>query len=137
MTRVMILLQRKYSSIREIDRLTKELEDAFARNDDVSAAMLLEMRADEMAKVDECEGEIWRLGEADLSVLQKLKVLITSDATRAVGESSEEKKIYEIRQKTQTLLEKLRKADEKLNRSVTRDKSFYGSGVKERHPVSL
>ena len=54
MTKLMILLQRKYSSIREIDRLTKELEDAFARNDDVSAAMLLEMRAEEMAKVDNC-----------------------------------------------------------------------------------
>ena len=65
MTKLMILLQRKYSSIREIDRLTKELEDAFARNDDVSAAMLLEMRAEEMAKVDNCVGEIWQQGESD------------------------------------------------------------------------
>ena len=137
MTKLMILLQRKYSSIREIDRLTKELEDAFARNDDVSAAMLLEMRAEEMAKVDNCVGEIWEQGESDRRALQKLKVLMTSDPARAAGESPEEEKIYEIRRKTQTLLEKLRKADEKLNRSVTRDKSFYGPGVKARQPVSL
>ena len=54
LTKVMVLLQRKYSSIREISRLTNELKETFARNDEVSAVMLLEMRAEEMAKVDAC-----------------------------------------------------------------------------------
>ena len=125
MTKLMILLQRKYSSIREIDRLTKELEDAFARNDDVSAAMLLEMRAEEMAKVDNCVGEIWQQGESDRRALQKLKVLMTSDPARAAGESPEEEKIYEIRRKFRELLKEVQEKDRILNRRVGGDKSFY------------
>ena len=62
MKKIMILLQRKYSSIREIANLTKELEGAFARNDEVSATMLLQMRADEMEKIERCMEEIWRMG---------------------------------------------------------------------------
>ena len=42
--KVMVLLQRKYNAIREIGRLTRDLGEAFTRNDDISAAMLLEMR---------------------------------------------------------------------------------------------
>lgn len=44
MKKVMILLQKKYSSIRELDRLTRELEEVAARGDGISAAMVLEMR---------------------------------------------------------------------------------------------
>ena len=61
-TKVMILLQRRYSSIREIDRVTKELEEAFVRGDEVSAVMLLEMRADEMAKADEVSSPVFNIG---------------------------------------------------------------------------
>lgn len=107
-TKVMILLQRRYSSIREIDRVTKELEEAFVRGDEVSAVMLLEMRADEMAKADECTDAIWQLGEEDRNAYQKLRLLMLSDPEQTFGESPEEKKIYEIRRKTQETLDKLR-----------------------------
>ena len=48
--KVMILLQRRYNAVRELDRLTTELEDVVARNDGISAAMILQMRGDEMEK---------------------------------------------------------------------------------------
>ena len=86
-TKVMILLQRRYSSIREIDRVTKELEEAFVRGDEVSAVMLLEMRADEMAKADECTDAIWQLGEEDRNAYQKLRLLMLSDPEQTFGES--------------------------------------------------
>lgn len=135
--KVMVLLQRKYNAIREISRLTKDLGESFTRNDDISAAMLLEMRADEMAKVDECVGALWELGESDRSVLQKLRTLLTSDPNTAMGETPEEKKIYEIRQRTQVMLEELKREDRKLNRRVTGEKSFYGTGTEERMPVKV
>ena len=47
-TKVMVLLQRRYNDIREIHKLTKELAEALARNDDVSTSMILQMRAEEM-----------------------------------------------------------------------------------------
>ena len=136
LTKVMVLLQRKYSSIREIDRLTKELEEAFVRGDEVSAVMLLEMRADEMAKADECTDAIWQLGEEDRNAYQKLRLLMLSDPEQTFGESPEEKKIYEIRRKTQETLDKLRTVDQRLNRNVTREKSYYGAEPRKR-PVNI
>ena len=132
----MILLQRRYSSIREIDRVTKELEEAFVRGDEVSAVMLLEMRADEMAKADECTDAIWQLGEEDRNAYQKLRLLMLSDPEQTFGESPEEKKIYEIRRKTQETLDKLRTVDQRLNRNVTREKSYYGAEPRRR-PVNI
>ena len=135
-TKVMILLQRRYSSIREIDRVTKELEEAFVRGDEVSAVMLLEMWADEMAKADECTDAIWQLGEEDRNAYQKLRLLMLSDPEQTFGESPEEKKIYEIRRKTQETLDKLRTVDQRLNRNVTREKSYYGAEPRRR-PVNI
>ena len=135
-TKVMILLQRRYSSIREIDRVTKELEEAFVRGDEVSAVMLLEMRADEMAKADECTDAIWQLGEEDRNAYQKLRLLMLSDPEQTFGESPEEKKIYESRRKTQETLDKLRTVDQRLNRNVTREKSYYGAEPRRR-PVNI
>ncbi|MEH2929805.1 hypothetical protein VSQ48_07820 [Candidatus Ventrimonas sp. KK005] len=135
-TKVMILLQRRYSSIREIDRVTKELEEAFVRGDEVSAVMLLEMRADEMAKADECTDAIWQLGEEDRNAYQKLRLLMLSDPEQTFGESPEEKKIYEIRRKTQETLDKLRTVDQRLNQNVTREKSYYGAEPRRR-PVNI
>ncbi len=135
-TKVMILLQRRYSAIREIDRVTKELEEAFVRGDEVSAAMLLEMRAEEMAKADECTDAIWQLGEEDRQDHQRLRLLMLSDPKQAQAESPEENKIYEIRRKTQETLDKLRAVDQRLNRNVTREKSYYGAEPLRR-PVSI
>lgn len=135
--KVMVLLQRKYNAIREIGRLTRDLGEAFTRNDDISAAMLLEMRAEEMAKVDACIGELWELGETDRSVLGQLRVLLTSDPKNRVGETPEEKKIYEIRRRTQTMLDELKEEDRKLNRRVTGEKSFYKTSREERRPIKV
>ncbi|MCI9283383.1 MAG: hypothetical protein HFG56_08865 [Lachnospiraceae bacterium] len=135
--KVMVLLQRKYNAIREIGRLTRDLGEAFTRNDDISAAMLLEMRAEEMAKVDACIGELWELGETDRSVLGQLRVLLTADPKNRVGETPEEKKIYDIRRRTQTMLDELKEEDRKLNRRVTGEKSFYKTSREERRPIKV
>lgn len=125
---VMVLLQRRYSAVQEIERLTMELRDAFERKDEVSAALLLQMRADEMEKADVCLGEIWRLAENDRKTGEKLRILMLSDPEVSEGKSFEEKKIYEIRQKIRVTAGELRAMDEKMNRSVAREKSFYGTG---------
>ena len=126
-TKVMILLQRRYSSIREIDLVTKELEEAFVRGDEVSAVMLLEMRADEMAKADDCTDEIWNLAGTDKEAQMKLRLLMVSDPQEMVGESAEEKKIYEIRRKTREIIEELRTVDKRLSRKLTGERSYYGT----------
>ena len=121
---VMILLQRKWNSIRELDRLTGEMEETFERNDGISAAMLLQLRQDEMLKIERCMEDIWQLGEVSPTASAKLRELIASDLEKAVGKTPEEKKIYEIRRKTQALLEKLKKKDQELNRRMHGKKSY-------------
>ena len=121
---VMILLQRKWNSIRELDRLTGEMEETFERNDGISAAMLLQLRQDEMLKIERCMEDIWQLGEVSPTASAKLRELIASDLEKAVGKTPEEKKIYEIRRKTQDLLEKLKKKDQELNRRMNGKKSY-------------
>lgn len=122
---VMILLQRRYNFIREISKITKDLGEALARNDEVSTEMILQMRADEMAKADDCTDEIWNLAGADKEAQKKLRLLMVSDPKETKGDSPEENKIYEIRRKTQELIEELREVDQRLNRNLTGDRSFY------------
>ncbi len=130
MRQVMVLFQRRYNSIREIDRLTDELSEAMARNDEVSVALVLQMRADEMAKFDDCTNEIWQMSSIGREALRKIRTLIQSDPEEAISESPEEKKIYEIRRKTQAVIDRIRVIDERLNRIATGKESFYGSGVR-------
>ena len=137
MTKIMILLQRKYSSVRELKRLTRELGEALERHDEVSANMLLQMRADEMAKIDSCMDEIWRIGETDRESMEQLRILITSKPSKAGEKSLEEKKIYEIREKTQAMLDELCALDKRLNQSVAREKSYYKSEGKSKENRSI
>lgn len=127
MKKVMILLQRKYNSVRELDRLTKELEEVAVRNDGISAAMVLEMRGEEMEKTEQCIEELRQMGEENREVYEKLKILLESDPAKAIGETKEEEMIYEIRRKTQDVLDRLRRRDQRLNERVTGQKSFYKS----------
>ena len=123
--KVMILLHRKWNSIREIERLTQELDETFGRNHGISAVMLLQLRADEMEKVEHCMEEIWQLGEGSREAYDKLHELIESDLGQAVGKTPEERKIFEIRRKTQKLLDELKVADQRLNQKMAGKKSFY------------
>lgn len=131
--RVMILLQRKYGAVQEIRRLTRELEEVVSRNDGISAAMILQMRGDEMTRAEQCMEEIWQLGEGGREDYERLRILVESDPDEAAGDTKEEKKIYEIRRKTGIVLEETRKIDERLNRRLAGDRSFYKIGESASH----
>ena len=123
--RIMILLQRRYTAIQELDRLTRELEEIVARNDGISAIMMLQLRGDEMEKADRCMEEIWQMSEGSSEAYEKVKSLVSSDLKTAVGVSKEEEKIFDIRRKTQTVIEKLRRTDQRLSQRLAGEKSFY------------
>ena len=123
---MLLLLQKRYNTLKRIDELTDELRDAFARHDEVSASLLLDMRAEEMAEVDTCIGRIWDLAGAGGDSVDKIRRLMSEDpfATPA-GKSWEENKIFEVRRKTVTLLTQLQDKDRRMNLSVGGDKSYY------------
>lgn len=123
---IMILLQRKYNILREINRITAELQEAVSRNDQVSASLLLQMRGDEMAKVDVCMEKIWLMAEMGPEEAGIIRELVIADpfAARLPG-SFEEQKICEIRQKTISLIKDIQEKDRNLNRRVGGDRSYY------------
>ncbi len=123
---IMIFLQRRYNSLKEIDRLTDDLQNAFARQDEVSASLLLNMRAEEIAKVDALMGQIWDQAHAGGDDAAEVRRLMKEDPFRPpVKDHWEENKIFEIRRKTTELLKRLQEKDRRLSLSVGGEKSFY------------
>lgn len=123
---IMLLLQRRFNALREISRLTAELAESVSRNDQVSAALLIQMRQDEMAKVDACQNTIWLMAEKEPRYAPQIRELMTSDpfAVRPPG-SFEEQQIFEIRQKTSRLIKDIQEKDRYLNLRVGGKRSYY------------
>lgn len=129
-SQVLKLLEKRYASILEIARLTRELEDALGRDDRASALLTLQMRADEMAKADEYMEEIWRMGESNAQNLQKLHWLFRTDPSAAIEERKEEKAVYSLRKKICQMVERLQASDKRLSQRVAGLKSYYGTTIK-------
>lgn len=117
---VAILLQRRYGVLREIYKLTQEMQNAVSRQDEVSLALLLDLRAEEMAKYDTVEQELWKQAEKGHTEWMELKRLLRTDPEQAEKVSDPmENKIFEIRRKSKTLLGQTQQLDQIVNRRVT------------------
>ena len=133
---MMILLQKRYNTLKRIDELTDELQNAFARHDEVSASLLLDMRAEE----DNCRRDtwIWDLAGAGGDSVKEVRRLMTEDPfTAPAAESWEENKIFEVRRKTVTLLKQLQDKDRRMNLSVGGDKSYYKKKQEQKAELTI
>ncbi|MCI9485500.1 MAG: hypothetical protein HFI64_00730 [Lachnospiraceae bacterium] len=124
--RMMLLLQKRYNYLKRVDELTDELRSAFDRHDEVSASLLLDMRAEEIAALDNCSGQIWDLAGAGKAEAREVRRLMHDDPF-AVPETDcwEENKIFEVRRKTVRLLEELQEKDRRMNLSAGGERSYY------------
>ena len=124
--RMMLLLQKRYNYLKRVDELTDELQSAFDRHDEVSASLLLDMRAEEIAALDNCSGQIWDLAGAGKAEAREVRRLMHDDPF-AVPETDcwEENKIFEVRRKTVRLLEELQEKDRRMNLSAGGERSYY------------
>ncbi len=95
--------------------------------------LILEMRGEELGKIDQCMEEIWEMGVSDKGQNEILRDLLLSDPVERVGKSREEEKIFEIRQKTEGILKSLRVVDQRLNQKLTGKKSYYNAGALAGH----
>jgi len=124
--RLLILLQRRYHILKEIGKLTGELQEAVSRGDQVSASLVLQMRAEEIGKYEACQEEINLLaeeGEEEAAVVQRL--LTASPEAVLQTAAWEEQKIYEVRQKTAGLIKEIQEKDKVINQRVGGEKSYY------------
>lgn len=133
--RIMILLQRRCNSLQEIKRITGELLEYASRNDQVSIGLLLQIRADEMAKAEEAREQIWLTAEQGYKEAEKIRALMSREFLETGdAQSFEERKILEIRKKTALLLREVQEADQRLNISIGGKRSFYAAD-KNKTPV--
>ena len=123
---VMVLLQRRYNFLREIKRLTADLQDAVSREDSVSAGLILQMRADEMENMENCHEMIWRMAERGQRENEDIHRLMSGEfLSMAEGMSYEEDKILKLRKKTAALIKEIQDADKILNKRAAGTKSYY------------
>ena len=123
---VMVLLQRRYNFLREIKRLTADLQDAVSREDSVSAGLILQMRADERENVENCQELIWRMAEEGQRENEDIHRLMSGEfLSMAEGMSYEEDKILKLRKKTAALIKEIQDADKIVNKRAAGTRSFY------------
>ncbi len=125
---IMLCLQRRYNILREIGGLTDELAEAVERRDDISASLLLKMRGEQMERHAACQEELICLTEQNPAIRKQLQAValgpieaVMTTNTKAEADTQEagyRKKIYEIRSRTQSLIDQIRSRDSVLARSV-------------------
>ncbi|MDD3141203.1 MAG: hypothetical protein PHX08_19845 [Lachnospiraceae bacterium] len=122
---IMKQIQKKYSCVSEIHRLTEEVGTSLSRDDRVSVQMILAMRQDEMNASDECDKSIELLIES-LQIEEQCKVrelLKLDDINEA--DSIEGKKIIEIKRNIRMILERCVQLDKAMSTRVAGKDSFY------------
>ena len=119
-----ILLQKKYNGLNEIENITKQLQDALGYDDVVSIRMLIVMRQQEIDSIDEID-KAYQACLEGLTEEQK-NALQTGDTAPFTGaDITMAQKIIEIRQKNKRLLGRLIEKDEKVNRKLAGENSYY------------
>lgn len=124
---IVLYLQKRYNILREVCSLTEELAEAVERGDTVSASLLLDMRGEQLQRHAECEEQIALetmgnsprtryLHELARGPLQQLETVFQG---KTVAEQTLEKRVKEIRGRSQELLDKIRRIDGRLNRRIS------------------
>ena len=122
-------LQGRYSCLQEIDRITRETQDAFSRNDTESARLLLSMRGECMDKADgyreKAEKLLYALDR------EEAKILLDLMHERAGADDFPEQcrkeagMIADVSGRSRKLLGNIIKRDQVMNRRITGKKSYY------------
>ena len=126
---ILIYLQRRYNILREVCSLTEELAEA-ERGDTVSASLLLDMRGEQLQRHADCEEQIIlqtagnSLRARYLRDLAKgpLKNVKSCFKGKTEQEKMLEKRIEDLRCRTEKLLDKIRRIDGGLNRRISKNR---------------
>lgn len=117
--RIMIFTQKKYNQANEFLSLTKEMEGALARNDDVSFEMLLGMRQDVMGEINGMDEEMKNLIlTLPAEKREEVSGYLKTGAEAKAGAGAKEQKILQITQATKTIFQKAKVVDDIMNKKL-------------------
>lgn len=117
------LLQKEYSLCGEIEDLTKELAEAMDRDDQVSIGMVLKMRGQTMAEVDNAVRERGLVLNAAGESKERLQKLTTGQEIPDMTEAEE--RILRLFESRRLILERTVGLDQKISTRLAGEKSFY------------
>ena len=125
LTEILKRVQRNYTRVVEIERITRELGDALSRNDRESAQLLIKMRQDEMEMVGESRDEIQMLLQTvDEKEREKLKDWLNGKRGEQ-PDSFEAQKIMDISGTLTQILDRTISLDKAINKKIAGKDSFY------------
>ena len=120
---IVIYLQRRYNILREVCSLTEELAEAVERGDTVSASLLLDMRGEQLQRHADCEEQIILQTVGNSLQARYLRNLVKSCFKgKTEREKTLEKRIEDLRCRTEKLLDKIRRIDGGLNRRISKNR---------------
>lgn len=126
---IAVLLQKRYNGLTEIETITNQLQEAMDYNDVVSIRMLIAMRQEEMDSIDQINASyraFWdTLTEVQKKALKRGNVRMFSEDSAVLVQ-----KIAEIQQKNTRLLERLVAQDQRVNRRLAGENSYYAQKEK-------
>lgn len=122
-----LLTQRRYNSLREVRKLTREAAEAVDRQDDVSVDLVLRMRGEELERCDRIWQEILQSGEESEDAAGEIRRLFQNPPDQVETHSDEEMLIERTRLNCCKVIREIKEQDRILNLRVGRDQSiFYG-----------
>ena len=116
---ILIYLQRRYNILREVCSLTEELAEAVERGDTVSASLLLDMRGEQI--ILQTAGNSLRARYLRDLAKGPLKNVKSCFKGKTEQEKMLEKRIEDLRCRTEKLLDKIRRIDGGLNRRISKN----------------
>ena len=123
---ILINMQRKYNKINEIHDLTKELENALHRNDNVSMNMVLAMRQQAMLDVDKIDADT-NMRIRNMIPEEALRVRKFINQENIEFNIQEERLISDLNGKIKRALQNIIIIDKVLNKKVGKKDSFYAN----------
>lgn len=116
---IAILLQKRYGYLKEIQKLTGEMKEAISRHDEISLALLMDMRGEELAKYDASKEELWEQAAKGYAVQEEMNRLLRSEPEDIkIGEDHMAARIVEIRKKTKVLIEQIKYEEQLMKRQI-------------------
>ncbi|MCC6094868.1 MAG: hypothetical protein LIV24_07615 [Eubacterium sp.] len=126
-----ILLQRRYNILQELKRQTDDLGEAFSRDDEVSANLVLRMRSDQFSLCEQNWEQILMLGEEDRESAMLVNRLVRSDPETVQAEDSTEEKILNLRRRIRLLIHQIQEKDRMISLRNAHEASAW---YKAEHP---
>lgn len=118
-----VLERKKYNYLSEVMDLSQQMGEALDRNDDVSVRIVLAMRQDPILQLEELKRAIdSKRNSLSPQDRERLDSLLAGASPKEEAEESYVKQAGSARR----LLERVVELDQRLNRRLAGDASFYG-----------